>query len=528
MKAVWFGLAGLVAAVVAAVSWFAYERAQVSEPAAITDSGAAPGGQKQTKAQPAGKAAPADKAEADKTPEEKAGAENSEAAAKPPAGETGADKPAKKPEARTADAQEPAGERPAADAPATEPPSFDVVRVEPDGSTVIAGRAAPGWKVRVEAQGKLVGEAVANARGEWVIVADAPLPTGSSSLKLMAASPDGVKQTVSPQRVAVSRPADQKLASAEPAPKSPAAADEQPEAADKQPDADPAGDTADSVKAAPDDPASAEAGDKAAAASAHAKDENAPAAGDAGAPAAAPGAGPEAKSASRSIKPAGTEPAGAEPAGAGDKPASAGMTAETPAPKAPLVVVSEKDKPSRVLQAPEPEPAAPKLTFRSVDYDDSGKVILSGKSDAGKTLRIYLNNRYIGETSAGETGEWVLRTEQKIEPGRYTLRVDQIGGNNKIAARVEAPFERAEPKAAREARQNGEVVIQPGDNLWNLSRAFYGEGMQYTVIYEANKNKIRNPSLIYPGQVFVTPKADPESRVDEREDLRQRMLRMRR
>ena len=53
--------------------------------------------------------------------------------------------------------------------------------------------------------------------------------------------------------------------------------------------------------------------------------------------------------------------------------------------------------------------------------------------------------------------------------------------------------------------KNGRVVIQPGNNLWKLSRVIYGKGMSYTVIYEANKGQIRNPDLIYPGQIFVLP-----------------------
>ena len=55
------------------------------------------------------------------------------------------------------------------------------------------------------------------------------------------------------------------------------------------------------------------------------------------------------------------------------------------------------------------------------------------------------------------------------------------------------------------SRATGRVVIQPGNNLWRISRVIYGEGVQYTVIYQANKEQIRNPDLIYPGQIFATP-----------------------
>jgi len=44
-----------------------------------------------------------------------------------------------------------------------------------------------------------------------------------------------------------------------------------------------------------------------------------------------------------------------------------------------------------------------------------------------------------------------------------------------------------------------------GDNLWNIAHAHYGTGFHYTVIFGANKDQIRDPHLIYPGQVFTLP-----------------------
>ncbi len=65
----------------------------------------------------------------------------------------------------------------------------------------------------------------------------------------------------------------------------------------------------------------------------------------------------------------------------------------------------------------------------------------------------------------------------------------------------------------------GDTVVVPsidtraivrGDNLWRISRETYGAGQRYTVIYGANRDQIRNPNLIYPGQIFVLPKAEQE------------------
>jgi nucleoid-associated protein YgaU len=75
----------------------------------------------------------------------------------------------------------------------------------------------------------------------------------------------------------------------------------------------------------------------------------------------------------------------------------------------------------------------------------------------------------------------------------------------------------AEDKADRQAPPAaGQVVIQPGNNLWRISRVIYGRGVQYTVIYEANRDHIRDPDLIYPGQIFATPGVRPPQEIDPR------------
>lgn len=48
-------------------------------------------------------------------------------------------------------------------------------------------------------------------------------------------------------------------------------------------------------------------------------------------------------------------------------------------------------------------------------------------------------------------------------------------------------------------------TVVSGDCLWNIAKKFYGSGSQYTKIYEANKDQISNPNLIYPGQVLIIP-----------------------
>lgn len=73
----------------------------------------------------------------------------------------------------------------------TEVPRFDIVRVDPSGHAVLAGRAAPGSEVTVYDDGRVIGRATADGDGNWVLVLDQPLPSGQGQLTLSATSKDG-------------------------------------------------------------------------------------------------------------------------------------------------------------------------------------------------------------------------------------------------------------------------------------------------------------------------------------------------
>ena len=49
------------------------------------------------------------------------------------------------------------------------------------------------------------------------------------------------------------------------------------------------------------------------------------------------------------------------------------------------------------------------------------------------------------------------------------------------------------------------VTVQPGNTLWGIARERYGEGPLYVRVFEANTDRIRDPDLIYPGQIFTVP-----------------------
>ena len=97
-----------------------------------------------------------------------------------------------------------------------------------------------------------------------------------------------------------------------------------------------------------------------------------------------------------------------------------------------------------------------------------------------------------------------MRPDQPVAPGVYTLRIDQIGPDGRVVQRIELPFARAEPQVEMPTAAE-RVVVQPGNSLWRIARRVYGAGTRYTVIYQANKDMIRDPDLIYPGQIFSLP-----------------------
>jgi nucleoid-associated protein YgaU len=163
--------------------------------------------------------------------------------------------------------------------------------------------------------------------------------------------------------------------------------------------------------------------------------------------------------------------------------------------------------PTPTATRPAPGPAtAPQrgpVSLQTVDYDERGEVRFAGTASAGAPVRLYVDNQPVGEAQAGPDGRWSLTPAEPVAPGVRQLRVDQLAASGQVAARVEAPFQRVE--LPPETLRDGQVVVQPGQNLWRIARGAYGRGVRYTVIYQANRDQIRDPRLIYPGQVFTLP-----------------------
>ena len=274
-------------------------------------------------------------------------------------------------------------------------PSFDIVRVNPQGNAVIAGRAAPNSLITVRRGNKVVGTVKADKRGEWVLLPENALSGGAHELTVMATDPDGT-EAFAEQSVVVVVPQRGGATTGKTAPKT----------------------TGSVVVAIPN--------------------------------------------------------------------------SEGEAP----FLLSKPIQTSRL-----------RLTLDVIDYGRRHDAVsLSGRAAPGAEVRIYLDNKYIGRTRADEQGTWRRNLSVDIPAGLYRLRVDRVGSYGKTVERVELPFLRAIPVG--DIPDNEVAFVQPGNSLWRLARKAYGSGLRYTEIYEANKDQIRDPDLIYPGQVFLLPRSN--------------------
>jgi len=165
----------------------------------------------------------------------------------------------------------------------------------------------------------------------------------------------------------------------------------------------------------------------------------------------------------------------------------------------------------RLLQAPQPADGASQAGTRSrlgldiVDYDDTGEMRFAGSAAPGATVRLYVGGTHVGDAVADGGGRWQMTPHAQPAIGRHMLRLDQLAASGSVAARIEVPFQREYLPHA--LLRDGRIVVQPGASLWRIARQAYGQGVRYTVIYEANRDQIRDPDLIYPGQVFAVPGA---------------------
>jgi len=173
-----------------------------------------------------------------------------------------------------------------------------------------------------------------------------------------------------------------------------------------------------------------------------------------------------------------------------------------------LIVKTDRDGGnSRVLQS-SAEFQGRELSVETIDYDGEGKVFLSGRARAGNAVQIYLDNAFAGSARVQTSGFWSLESSILASLGEHQLRADEVSKDMSVLKRIELSFVR---RLFELGKDQTAIAVVKGNSLWSIARRIYGRGVMYTLIYEANRQKITEPDLIYPGQIFTvpTPKAEP-------------------
>lgn len=307
-------------------------------------------------------------------------------------------------------------------------PVFDILRVESDGSVVIAGQAAANADVEILSGSRVVGTAKAGPNGDFAIVLDQPLKPGDHQLVLRAGGSGGTVAT-SAQTAIVSVPDNSNG----------------------------------QVLALVEEPGQA----------------------------------------SRLI----TKPEAPVEQSASSTDAGAAPSQSVPQAKA--------------------DPDAP-LGIEAVEIEGN-KVFVAGSakgSPEGSRVVVNANEILLGSSSISPEGRFLVESQKPLAVGDYIIRADLLNANGRVIATARVPFRREAGQnvsavapgtsGQNDAAQNaasgtplqkveGSVIIRKGDNLWTISKRTYGYGTRYTTIYLANRDQIRNPDLILPGQVFVMP-----------------------
>jgi nucleoid-associated protein YgaU len=213
--------------------------------------------------------------------------------------------------------------------------------------------------------------------------------------------------------------------------------------------------------------------------------------------------------------------------------------------------------------------AVPAVSPRSPDTDDSvpvfdiarieptGDAVIAGRAAPGAVVELLRNGERHDRAVADQSGQFVM-VPPRLPPGDYELTLRSIqpdgkqatskqsvavalgGVESRSGSSAEVPFNVPEAAVANpsmldqtvgssEANQvphataaptplsggsspsaavmpkAATTVVSRGDSLWRISRVTYGSGLRYPFVYEANRDRIRNPNRIYPGQLFVLP-----------------------
>ncbi|WP_085736737.1 LysM peptidoglycan-binding domain-containing protein [Rhizobium sp. CIAT894] len=291
-------------------------------------------------------------------------------------------------------------------------PAFDVLRVEPDGSTVIAGSAEPNGKLEVLDGEKVVTTADVGASGDFAAVLDDPLSAGDHQLVLKFTGKDG-KSTLSEEVATISVPKDGNGANL-------LAMVSKPGAASRI--------------------------------------------------ITAPKAGTEVADASNPIAPTADQPAAGETAAA---PATGELALQTPnlsnapsdnaatAPAIPGTAAPDKTN-------------APDVMVNAVEIEGD-KIFIAGTTRSNAKVIGYADDSLVGQDTAGSDGHFVIDGVVALSVGDHKIRVDVVDPVGKVIVRAAVNFNRPAGDQVRVAAQAGPADADGASTMVPLDEGELGK-----------------------------------------------------
>jgi nucleoid-associated protein YgaU len=203
-------------------------------------------------------------------------------------------------------------------------------------------------------------------------------------------------------------------------------------------------------------------------------------------------------------------------------------------------VVSNTASTSVDLAKPDP------VFIEAVDVENS-TIYIAGTGEPDTSVNLYFENDYLGSAQVSQNGAFLFEGTKTIKPGRYDIRADMVRSetSERVDGRAEVKLihkpdaknpkqelaglsnpsivddgdtetptettdqqissEDADATKKPEITSGSAVIIRRGDSLWTVARRNYGAGIRYTTIFDANRDQVRNPHRIYPGQVLKIP-----------------------
>ena len=199
-------------------------------------------------------------------------------------------------------------------------------------------------------------------------------------------------------------------------------------------------------------------------------------------------------------------------------------------------------------------------SFDIARVDAGGDAVIAGRAAPGATVDLLRGGRRLDQAVADASGQFVI-VSPRLPAGNYELTlsarlpdgtvtsskqgvsvtVNDVGPSTREAQpRADDDSKTASQPSSKPPRVTGEPpkrtagleaapaidaapaadesssspsdahaisskVVSRGDSLWRISRVTYGDGARYALVYRANRDRVRNPNLIYPGQTLVIP-----------------------